>query len=153
MGTRTSRAQFRFNQYHRHWAYLLLFYSPSHSAATWGKKIELRGFVVRSSDHKESSSFPTSHSSFDIGGFYGVSFIFGHLYQCWLSTWVKKIQRYWAVIGINVQKWMKHHRTLQCYMIIWLPTGLGTSLQCQDAGLIPGLAQWVKGSGMAPAVV
>ena len=27
------------------------------------------------------------------------------------------------------------------------------SLQCQDADLIPGLAQWVKGSGVAAAVV
>ena len=27
--------------------------------------------------------------------------------------------------------------------------GIGASLQCQDAGLIPGLAQWVKGSSAA----
>lgn len=29
--------------------------------------------------------------------------------------------------------------------------GLAAPLQCQDAGLIPGLAQWVKGSGIAAA--
>ena len=31
-------------------------------------------------------------------------------------------------------------------------TGLAVSLQCQDASLIPGPAQWVKGSGIAAAV-
>ena len=32
-------------------------------------------------------------------------------------------------------------------------TRLAASLQCQDAGSILGLAQWVKGSGIATAVV
>ena len=31
--------------------------------------------------------------------------------------------------------------------------GLAVSLQRQDAGLIPGPAQWVKGSGVATAAV
>ena len=30
--------------------------------------------------------------------------------------------------------------------------GSAVSLQCQDAGSIPGLAQWVKGSGIAAAM-
>jgi len=34
-----------------------------------------------------------------------------------------------------------------------LATGSVVSLQGQDSGLIPGLAQWVKGSGIAVAEV
>ena len=55
-------------------------------------------------------------------------------YKVKKRSWYKKKKK---------RSWSSHCGTM----------GLATPLQCQDAGLIPSPAQWVKRSGIAAAVV